>query len=96
MPLLSPAPDPHAAHAALQELESLLAAREPLGLLTQLTMTFQFHPEGEFQGEASDTARWQRYIEFLAGYLLVRPYPTNPGSPTDGTTLEQIEKLITA
>lgn len=93
MPLLPPAADPY---AAFQELESFLAAHEPLGLLTQLTMTFQFHPEGEFQGEASDTARWQRYIEFLAGYLLVRPYPPNLGLPTDGATVEQIDKLITA
>ena len=48
-----------------------------------------------FKGEASDTVRWQRYIEFVTGYLLVRPYPTNLGSATDGATVEQIEKLIT-
>jgi hypothetical protein len=93
MPPLPPAADPY---AAFQELLSLLAAQEPLGLLTQLTMTFQFHPQGEFKGEASNTARWQRYIEFVAGYLLVRPYPATPGSATDGATVEQIEKLVTA
>ena len=74
MPRLPPAPTLR----SLSRSRSFLAAHEPLGLLTQLTATFQFHPQGEFQGEGSDTARWQRCIEFLTGYLLVRPYPINP------------------
>lgn len=39
-------PDPK---GAFDELVEFVSASEPLGLLTQLTMTFQFHVQGSFR-----------------------------------------------
>jgi hypothetical protein len=56
--------------AAFNELETFVAAYDPISLLSQLTLTFLFVPEEEFQGEASDVVTWQRQIEFLAAFVL--------------------------
>jgi len=84
------------AKVLFEELGAILEAHEPLGLLTQLTMTFLFISAGEFYGEDSDPVLWQKYIEFMTGYLLVRPYPSPAGAPTDGATLKEVEQMITA
>ena len=68
-------PDPQ---IAFDELTAFLGTQEPLGLLTELALTFFFVPEGEFHDESSDCYRWQRNIEFLAGYYCARPYPDAP------------------
>ena len=38
---------------AFDELEAFVAAYDPISLLSQLTLTFCFHPAEEFQSEAS-------------------------------------------
>jgi hypothetical protein len=79
---------------AFDELGAFVARYDPIALLSQLTATFLFVPEGEFQGEASEVTKWERWIEFLAGYLLVRSYPIDPISEIDGRVLERIERLL--
>ena len=81
------------AEQAFEEIEAFLAAYDPISLLSQLALTFLFVPAEEFQGEASDVVTWQRRIEFLAGYLLVRPYPSGRTAIVDGEVLARVEKL---
>lgn len=76
------------------KLEAFISAYDPVSLLSQLTATFLFTPGDEFQGEASDTVKWERWIEFLAGYLIVRPYPQGRSAMVDGSVLESLEKLL--
>jgi len=79
---------------SFEELAAFVAAYDPISLLSQLTLTFLFVPEDEFQGEASDVVTWQRRIEFLAGLVLVRPYPVEQTTAVDGVVLERVEKLL--
>jgi hypothetical protein len=79
---------------AFDELGAFVGRYDPIALLSQLTSTYLFVPEGEFQGEASEVTKWERWIEFLAGYLLVRSCPINPISEIDGRVLERTEKLL--
>ena len=57
-------------------------------------MTFLFVPAEEFQEEGNEVVKWERWIEFLAGYLLVRPYPLERIAEIDGGALERVEKLL--
>jgi hypothetical protein len=79
---------------AFKALESFVAVYDPIALLSQLTLTFLFFPENEFQSEMSDVFVWQRYIELVAGILLIRPNPAENPAAVDGTTLMQLEKLL--
>ncbi|HXX16725.1 MAG TPA: hypothetical protein VEJ47_17625 [Candidatus Eremiobacteraceae bacterium] len=79
---------------AFYQLGAFVAKYDPIALLSQLTATFLFVPAEEFQGEASEVVKWERWIEFLAGYLLVRPYPLDRVAEVDGGTLERVEKLL--
>ncbi len=79
---------------AFDELGAFISNYEPIALLSQLTATFLFFPEDEFQGEASDIVKWQRRIELLAGYFVVRPYPLGRTSAVDGEALGRVEKLV--
>ena len=78
---------------AFEELKIYVQKFDPIELLCQLTMTFLFTPEG-FQGEASDTRRWARWIEFTAGYLVTIPTRSEPYETFDGTHIEEFERLI--
>lgn len=51
-------------------------------------------PEGEFQEESSEVVTWERWIEFLTGYLLALPYPSERSAQVDGSVLERIQKLL--
>lgn len=75
-------------------LTELAAKLDPIKLLSQLTLTFLFVPEDQFVEESSDTVKWARWIEFLAGYLLAHEYPKNTKNNVDGADLEKIEKLL--
>src|ERR1035437_4567426 len=79
---------------AFDELQEFVSAYDPISLLSQLTLTFLFVREEEYQGEASDVVTWQRWIEFLAAILLVRPYPSEQTKTVDGVALERVEKLL--
>jgi hypothetical protein len=79
---------------AFDDLKAFVASYDPIALLSQLTLTFLFVPAEQFQSEASDVVTWQRRIEFLTGFLLVRPYPSGQKTPVDGNTLERLEKLL--
>jgi hypothetical protein len=79
---------------AFEELKAFVVLYDPISLLSQLTSTFLFVPEGKFQGEASDVVTWQRRIEFLTAFLLVQPYPSQPTAGVDGAVLEHLEKLL--
>ena len=74
---------------AFRELEAALTGHDPLDLLTQLSLTYLFVPENEFQGEAADTHRRARGIEFLTGLLLTRPYPAGCEPSVTGRTVER-------
>ena len=54
-----------------------LQAVRPPARLKQYLMV----PTTEFQGESSDTAYWERKIEFLAGYLEWTPFLRQPVNP---------------
>ncbi|MCD6283853.1 hypothetical protein J7J12_01195 [bacterium] len=75
-------------------LSQYLGQVDPIKLLSQLTLTFLFIPEDEFVEENSDTLKWARWIEFLAGYIVSHEYPQKARSNIDGRDLEKIEKLL--
>jgi hypothetical protein len=77
---------------AFHELEAFVADYDPISLLSQLTLTFLFVPENEFQSETSDVFTWQRQIEFLAAFVLVRPSEST--ATVDGIALTRLEKLL--
>jgi hypothetical protein len=79
---------------AFLELKGFVADYDPIALLSQLTLTFLFVPEDEFQSEMSDVVTWQRYIEFLAAFVLVRAYPSGRFALVDGAVLGRLEKLL--
>ena len=85
------APDPAAAFAKLEEF---LSGQSPLALLNELVLTYLFAPAGEFQEETGDTVKWQRRIEFLAGYFLARPLSDGEVSVVDAATLETARQLL--
>jgi hypothetical protein len=66
---------------------------DPIEILSQLTTTFMFNPEG-FQGEATDMRRWARWIEFTAGYLVTIPIRPEPYQTFNGSHIEEFERLI--
>src|SRR5437762_10988426 len=86
------------AYTEVQRNFSRLAATlhklDPLKLLSQLTLTFLLVPVNEFIDESSDTAKWARYIEFLAGYLLSKKYPQKTKMNVDGRDIERVEKQL--
>lgn len=76
-------------------LVQLVGKLDPIKLLSQLTLTFLFVPEGQFiEDNGGDTVKWLRWIEFLAGYLLSKNYPKDPKTKIDGVDLGSIEKLL--
>jgi len=79
---------------SFSELEKFLNTIDPIKLLSQLTLTFQFAPENEFIDDTHDAVKWSRWIEFLGGFLLVRNYPKEANQKVDGATIERIEKLL--
>ena len=52
------------------DLVALANQLEPIKLLSQLTLTFLTVPEEQFIEESSDIFKWERWIEFLAGYCI--------------------------
>jgi len=88
-------------HKARNEIETnfsnlinLINQLDPIKLLSQLTLTFLFVPEDQFIEESSDTVKWARWIEFLAGCILSHEYPQNTKRVVDGKDLENVEKLL--
>jgi hypothetical protein len=78
---------------AFEAFKAYVRRFDPIELLSQLAMTFLFNPEG-FQGEATDTRRWARWIEFTAGYLATIPTRSEPYEIFDGAHIEEFERLI--
>jgi len=89
----TPAPRLVPPEAAFEEFKTFVQKFDPIELLCQLTMTFLFTQEG-FHGEASDTRRWARWIEFTAGYLATVPPRSEPYQTFDGAHIEEFERLI--
>ena len=89
----TPAPRLVPPETAFEEFETYVQKFDPIELLCQLTMTFLFTQEG-FQGEATDTRRWARWIEFTAGYLATIPIRSEPHEIFDGAHIEEFERLI--
>ena len=79
--------------AAFEQFETYVKKFDPIELLCQLTMTHLFTQEG-FQGEAADTRRWARWIEFTAGYLATIPTRSEPCEVFNGAHIEEFERLI--
>lgn len=79
---------------SFRDIEQFATAYDPISLLSQLTLTFLFVPEDQFQPESSDVFQWQRRIEFLASFLLVRNYPFDQKASVDGAVIEKVEKLL--
>ena len=81
-------------HEAFHELKAFVVDYDPISLLSQLTLTFFFVPEDEFQSESSNVFKWERQIEFLASLVLVRPYVSKPIATMDGIAMTRLEKLF--
>jgi hypothetical protein len=86
----TPAPRLVPPEAAFEEFKTYVQKFDPIELLCQLTMTFLFTPEG-FHGEASDTRRWARWIEFTAGYLATVPPRSGQYQTYSGAHIEEFE-----
>ena len=67
---------------------------DPIKLLTQLTLTHLRVPADDFIGEEHDAHGWAVRIEFLAGALLVREFPSKCDGNVSGQTLQRIEELL--
>ena len=80
--------------AFYKELTDFVGVLDPIKLLSQLTLTFLFVPEGKFIEESSDVVKWARWIEFLSGYLLSHEYPKNTKGSVDGNDLKTIEGIL--
>jgi hypothetical protein len=78
---------------AFNALEAFVAAYDPISVLSQLTLAYLFVPENEFQDEDSDVVTWQRRIEFLTAFVLVRPFLSEMPK-ADAIVLDQAEKLL--
>jgi hypothetical protein len=78
---------------AFEAFRSYVQQFDPIELLSQLTMTFLFTQEG-FQGEAADTRRWARWIEFTAGYLVTVSPGFEPYQTFDWSHTQEFERLI--
>ena len=78
---------------AFEEFKTYVQKFDPIELLCHLTMTFLFTAES-FHGEASDTRRWARWIEFTAGYLATVPTSSEAYQSFDGAHIEEFERLI--
>ncbi len=76
------------------ELKQFISRLDPVKLLSQLTLTFLFVPEGKFIEEHEEPVKWQRWIEFLAGYLITQPSTKDLEKDIDGRHLEELEKLL--
>jgi hypothetical protein len=76
------------------ELITLLNQLDPIKLLSQLFLTFLTIPEGQFNDETSDVHKWARWIELIAGYLLIHNYPQQGKKEIDGKDIENIEALV--
>ncbi len=81
---------------AFKNLLEYVAQFDPIKLLTQLTLTYLRVPADDFIGEDHDVHRWAVRIEFLAGALLVREFPSGCDRNVTGQTLERIEELLDA
>jgi hypothetical protein len=79
---------------AFADLKALIAAYDPISLLSQLTLTYLFVPEEEFQGEASDVVTWQKRIELLTGLALISPLSAGTRVEANAGVLSQAEKLL--
>jgi hypothetical protein len=82
------------AEAYFRELTKLVGALDPVKLLSQLTLTFGTVPEDQFNDESSDVHEWARWLGFVSGYLLTRPYPANARKEVDGRDIKGIEDLL--
>lgn len=78
---------------AFQAFKAYVQQFDPIELLCQLTMTHLFTPEG-FQGEATATRRWARWVEFTAGYLATVPPRSEPYETFQGAHIDEFERLI--
>ena len=79
---------------AFKELLEYVEKFDPIKLLSQLSLTHLSVPADAFIGEDHDTARWQVRIEFLAGALLVRGFPSDCDPEVTGETLMRVEQLL--
>lgn len=76
------------------ELKQFIFRLDPIKLLSQLTLTYLFVPEGEFIEEGEEPIKWSRWIEFLTGCLITQPYSNDLKKDIDGRHLEKLEKLL--
>ena len=90
-PTLANLPDPKAAY---EELDAALRSFDPIELLAQLTLTFLFVPEDEFQSDGSDVVKWSRYIEFVAGQTHCQERARFTDTKPTGQDLMKVEELL--
>ena len=79
---------------AFEKLLSFAIGFDPIKLLTQLWLTHLRAPEDQFVGADNELAKWSVRIEFLAGLLLTRRFPSKCNPHVDGQTMQQIEDLF--
>lgn len=67
---------------------------DPNKLLTQLTLTHLFLPEDQYLERENEMRKWERWIEFLTGLLICKPYPSKPRLEINGEHISKIENLL--
>ena len=80
--------------SSFNDLIDYLDKLDPIKLITQLTLTYLFYPGGEFKPEHDKIHKWSRWLEFICGYLLSRPYSDRGEEFVDGRNLNALEKLL--
>jgi len=80
--------------SSFNDLIDYLDKLDPIKLITQLTLTYLFYPGGEFKPEHDKIHKWSRWLEFICGYLLSRPYSDRGEEFVDGRNLDALEKLL--
>ena len=85
---------PSPVSTAFEKLVSFVVRFDPIKLLTQLWLTHLRAPQDQFVGADNELAKWSVRIEFLAGLLLAREFPSKCNTHVDGQTMQQIEDLF--
>ncbi len=79
---------------AFKELLEYVEKFDPIKLLSQLSLTHLSVPAGTYIDEDhNDIAKMRVYIEFLAGALLTREFPSDYDPEVTGQTLMRVKEL---
>ena len=76
------------------ELIDFLEKYDSVKLITQLTLTYLFHPVNEYKTDSDEIHKWSRWIEFVSGYYLSKSYNPDAEKFIDGQVIDKLENYL--